>query len=106
MTKTGDKVWSALFEEMDNNVEYTFKFAANGTWANNWGVAKDGSTVVTLDTPIAASFDGDNIKFTVAVDPAVSEASDVTLVLDLTNYDSNTHEGAVFTIECINILNG
>ena len=98
MTKTQDKVWSVTFEELDNNTEYTFKFAANGSWANNWGVAKDGTTEVKLDEAVAATFDGDNIKFTVVADPALAETSDVTLTLDLTNYDSTAHTGAVFTI--------
>ena len=53
---------------------------------------------VKLDEAVAATFDGDNIKFTVVADPALAETSDVTLTLDLTNYDSTAHTGAVFTI--------
>jgi len=70
---------------------YEFKFAANGSWIINWGSAVDSE--VTINEWNNAVWNSiDNIKFT------LDSEEDVTLVLDLTEFDPETNSGAKYKI--------
>lgn len=80
-----------------NNVpasEAVFKFALDGKWDHNFGGTKDGNNAfsATIGTVYDAVYDGANISIT------TTETSNITLTLDLSNFDFNTKQGAKFTI--------
>ena len=41
-TSEGSKVYQIKFESLDAYENYQFKFAANGSWADNWGLPEQG----------------------------------------------------------------
>ena len=93
MTKVdgADDVWEITFKGVPATPEggdwYQVKFAIDGSWDHNFG-----GTFAAFGEATAAAYNGDNIAF------ALTEASDVTLRLDLTNFDISTKQGAKFTI--------
>ena len=89
MTEVADKVYEITYTDLDAFDNYQVKFAANGSWAANWGGVYAGSGV---ETP--AEFNS-NDNITVEV-PYV--LADVTLRLDLTDFDYASKTGAVFTV--------
>jgi len=93
MDETSEGVYEIVYDEVAANVEYQVKFAANGGWGMNWGVPE--GTEVTLNEANAAFYNSGNIYFTPASE---NEYVEVTLTLDLSNYDAVTKEGATFTI--------
>ncbi len=90
MTEISDNVWEITYQYVAAG-EYQVKFAANESWALNWGYDKYGYVSGTVDLVCNA----DNLYFT------VYELSDVTLRIDLTNYDADTGGGAKGTIEIV-----
>ncbi len=92
MTEITDKVYSITFNDLPEEMGYEFKIAANGSWNANWGIDAE-KTEVVFNTPFDAAFNGNNITFD------LDEESDVTVVLDLTNFDYPTKEGAKITIK-------
>jgi len=89
MTEVAPNVYEITYKEMEEFDNYQVKFAANGSWAVNWGGVYEGSGVVS-----PAVFNGnDNITVEVPY-----EMADVTIRLDLTAFDYATKEGATFTI--------
>ncbi len=81
MTEVSEGVYEITFEECDTNTEYQFKFAANGGWDINWGLATD----VVYNTPMEAAYNGE-------------EYFDVTLRLDITGWDTIKKTGAKITV--------
>ena len=92
MTEVAEKVYSITFNDLPEEMGYEFKIAANGSWNANWGIDAE-KTEVVFNTPFDAAFNGNNITFD------LDEDSDVTVVLDLTNFDYPTKEGAKITIK-------
>ena len=92
MTEVSDKVYEITYTDIVEFENYEVKFVANGDkteWAANWGGVYAGSGV---ETP--AEFNSnDNITVEVPY-----ELADVTLRLDLTNFDYASKTGAVFTV--------
>ena len=89
MTETSTGVYEITYTDMDQFENYQVKFAANGSWAVNWGGVYAGSGVET-----DAVFNGqDNITFDVPY-----ELANVTIKLDIRNFDYATKTGAKFTI--------
>ncbi|MEE0856622.1 MAG: dockerin type I domain-containing protein [Ruminococcus sp.] len=84
------KVYSVKYENLPEEMGYEFKFAVNGTWNANWGIADD--TEFEFGTYFDSKFNGSNIKFD------LEEKSNVTIVLDLTNFVYATKEGAKINI--------
>lgn len=84
------KVYSITFNNLPEEMGYEFKLAANGSWNANWGIADD--TAFEFGTPFDAKFNGGNIKFD------LEEKSNVTIVLDLTNFVYATKSGAKINI--------
>ena len=94
MDVVSDGVYEIIYDEVAANVEYQVKFAANGGWGMNWGYVP--GTEITFGTPIAAQYNAnDNIVFT---PESENECVEITLTLDLTNWNKVTKEGATYTI--------
>ena len=91
LTMVSPDVYEITYEEVDANTDLQFKFAANGTWVLNWGYTGD----VAFDTPTEAHFDGGNI---IVNYESESDYFDLTLRLDLTNWDADKRTGAKFTV--------
>lgn len=89
MTEVSPKVYEITYTDLDAFDKYQVKFAANGSQAANWGGIYEGSGIES-DAEYKSS---DNI--TIEVPYALA---DVTLRLDLTNFDYATKQGAKFTV--------
>lgn len=68
--------------------DYAYKFAANGSWAANWGAAVEGDEALSGDL----AFDGKNF------DLYLEAAADVTFTVDLSNFDFATKTGATYEV--------
>ena len=92
MTESTEDVWT-FNGSFDENVPATaeFKFTIDGTWDFNFGIA--GDATVANGVEMDAVKGGENIKI-----PALTAASTVTAVLDLSNYDAETETGAKVTV--------
>ena len=91
MTKVDgtDDVWEITFKDVPANDDYQFKFTVDGTWNVNFGGDFIG---YGIETP--AEFNSsNNITF-----GTTAETQDVTLRIDLSNYDNVTNQGATFTV--------
>ena len=93
MTEVKPGVYEITFEDCDTNTDYQFKFAANGGWDMNWGLVKE--TEAKLNEPNPAQYNSDNILFNVESE---EETVDVTLQLDISNWDTVKKGGAAYTI--------
>jgi len=91
MTEVNKGVYEITFEECDTNTEYQFKFAANGSWDVNWGLATD----VVYNTPMEATYNGDNALLNVESEV---DYFNVTLRLDISNWDAAKKTGATITV--------
>ena len=89
MTASG-QVYTITYENVAAGT-YEVKFAANNSWNDNWG--SNGSAYAGGNAE--AVYNGQNIKFT------VQEASDITLTLDLTNFQYATKNGAKYSIDMV-----
>ena len=89
MTEVSEKVYEITYTDLGEFDNYQVKFVANGFWDDNWGGVYQGSGVKT-DAVYNSS---DNITIEVPY-----ELADVTLRLDLTNFDYTTKTGATFTV--------
>ena len=90
MTATGS-VYEITYKGVAANKDLEFKFVANGAWALSWG----NDAAVTPGTAMDAHYNGKNIKFKYT---STKSTFDLTLKLDLTNWDANTLAGAKFTV--------
>ena len=89
MTEISDKVYQITIKDVEMFEGYQFKFAANGSWADNWG-----GVFEAFDAETTAVYNSnDNITFDVLCDLA-----DVTITLDLTNFNYSDKTGATFTV--------
>ncbi|MBQ2537619.1 MAG: hypothetical protein II550_03980 [Ruminococcus sp.] len=84
-------VYEITYKNVAANKDLEFKFAANGAWALNWG----NGSAVTIGTPMDAYDGGENIKFNYK---SSKPTFDLTLKLDLTNWDADKKTGAKFTV--------
>ena len=89
LTEIAPGVFQITYTDVECFDNYQLKFAADGTWFKNWGGIYEGSGVVS-----AAEFNSnDNITIVVPY-----ELADVTITLDLSNFDPSTNTGATFTV--------
>ena len=88
MTQTSENVWEIEFNNVGEGFDRQIKFAIDGAWTHNFGGAFEDSGV-TSD----AVYNGDNITFDTEY-----ESQTVKAVLDLSEFDFSTKEGAKFTI--------
>lgn len=87
MAEVGDKVYKITYNEVAAGTECQVKFALNGAWTDNFG-----GTFGVSGEETEANYNGANITFSTAA------VSNVTLKLDLSNFDYNSKSGAKFTI--------
>ncbi len=90
MKEIAPNVYQITYRGLEAYDNYQVKFAANGSWSENWGGVFEGSGV----TSNAEYNSGNNITFAVTDD-----AADVTLTLDLSKFDYSTKSGATFTVD-------
>ena len=89
MTANG-KIYTITYQNVPAGDDYQLKFAANGAWSDNWGLPE--GTALELGTAMDAVYNAQNIFL------KLDQASDVTVTLDLTNFDYESKNGAKFTI--------
>ncbi len=89
MEETSEGVYEITFTDVEEYDRYQIKFAANGSWNDNWGGVYADSGVES-DAVYNSS---DNITVVVPY-----ETAEVKVVVDLSNFDYATKEGAKFTI--------
>ena len=93
MTQVADKVYQIKYEDVDSSDTYQFKFAANDSWAANWGLSVQGNVPVNEDFDLA--FNGDNMLLdTITAGFEEDTPVDVTITLDLTDFNYLTGKGA------------
>ena len=88
MTEVSDNVYEISYDGLEAYDNYQVKFAANGSWTDNWGGEFKASGVKT-----DADYNGGNITIDVPEDN-----STVKLTLDLTGFDYASKTGAKFTV--------
>lgn len=91
MTEVSPKVYEITYTSIEKDDDYQVKFVANGSWIDSWGGIYQGSGVES-----EAVYNGDNLSFAVPY-----RLADVTLRLDLSNYDHTTKTGATFTVTVV-----
>ena len=94
MEMVSDKVYKITYKGVTSSDNYEFKFAANGSWAANWGLpATENSAPVGKDFDL--TYNGENMVLdTVALGYAEGSSIDVTLTLDLSGFDYPSKQGA------------
>ena len=94
LDKIADKVYKISYTNVASSDNYEFKFAANGSWAANWGLP-EGNNGAPVGENYALTYNGQNMVLdTVALGYEEGTRLDVTLTLDLTNFDYPSKQGA------------
>ena len=89
MTQVADNVWEITFRDVTaSNDDRQLKFTIDGSWDFNFGGTFAGYGVET-----DAEYNGTNIMFS-----TTREKQDITVRLDLSNFNNYTKYGAKFTI--------
>ena len=101
MTEVADGVYQITYYEIDTDETdpYEFKFTANGDWAVNWGI--ESSAVYDVNEAEAVLnedliYNARDIYF--SLENCKDDYVDVTLKLDLSQWDADTQTGAKFSI--------
>ncbi len=92
LTEVSDKVYEITFNNVEAFDNYQVKFAANGAWTDSWGAAAENFTAES-GVEFDVAYNGQNIVVNVPY-----ELADVTLRIDLTNFDYASKTGAKATI--------
>ena len=92
MTEVSEKVYEITFKNVTKFDNYQVKFAANGGWTDSWGGTAENFTPES-GVEFDAAYNGENLTVNVPY-----EFADVTLKLDLTNFDYATKAGAKATV--------
>jgi hypothetical protein len=87
MTEIEDGVWEITFHNVPDGFERQVKFALDGAWTHNFGGCFE-----DFDVQSDAVYNGDNIQFN------TEDNCDITIQLDLSDFDFDTKEGAKFKI--------
>ena len=94
LDKIADKVYKISYTNVASSDNYEFKFAANGSWAANWGLPAE-ENGAPVGENYALTYNGENMVLdTVALGYEEGTLLDVTLTLDLTNFDYPSKQGA------------
>ena len=97
-TSEGSKVYQIKFESLDAYENYQFKFAANGSWADNWGLPEQGTA--PLNEWFDLTYNGQNMI--IDTDAAgYEDGYDIVLTLDLSNFDYATKQGAKGKVDIV-----
>ena len=100
MTEIADKVYQIKYENVKSKEDdYQFKFAVNDDWAANWGLPEEGAAA-PIGEEFDLTFNGENM-FLDTVSAGFEEDSlvDVTITLDITNFEYSTRSGAKATVK-------
>ena len=84
MTEVSPGVYEITYAQVPAGSGYQFKFAANGSWSDNWGAGGAAGEAV---------FDSND-----SISLVLTETTDVTLRLDLTGFVFATKQGATYAI--------
>ncbi len=87
MTEIADGVWEITFHNVPKDFDRQVKFAIDGAWTHNFGGCFE-----DFDVQSDAVYNGDNIQFN------TEDNCDITIQLDLSDFDFDTKEGAKFKI--------
>ena len=99
MTQVSDKVYQIKYENIESADDaYQFKFAVNDTWAANWGLPEQSAAPIGEEFDL--TFNGENMLLnTVSAGFEEDSLVDVTITLDVTNFDYSTRTGAKATVK-------
>ena len=99
MTPVSDKVYQIKYENIESADDaYQFKFAVNDDWAANWGLPEQSAAPIGEEFDL--TFNGENMLLnTVSAGFAEDSLVDVTITLDITNFDYSTRSGAKATVK-------
>ena len=99
MTQVSDKVYQIKYENIESADDaYQFKFAVNDTWAANWGLPEQSAAPIGEEFDL--TFNGENMLLnTVSAGFEEDSLVDVTITLDITNFDYSTRTGAKATVK-------
>ena len=99
MTQVSDKVYQIKYENIESADDaYQFKFAVNDTWAANWGLPEQSAAPIGEEFDL--TFNGENMLLnTVSAGFEEDSLVDVTITLDITNFDYSTRSGAKATVK-------
>ena len=92
MEQVADKVYEITYHNVPEFDNYIVKFAANGSWADSWGGAEKNFTPES-GVAFDAVYNGQDLTVNVPY-----EFADVTLRIDLSNFNYATKLGAVATV--------
>ena len=97
-TSEGSKVYQIKFEGLDAYENYQFKFAANGSWTDNWGLPEQGNA--PLNEWFDLTYNGQNMI--IDTDAAgYEDGYDIVLTLDLSGFNYSTKQGAKGKVDII-----
>ena len=99
MTQVSDKVYQIKYENIESADDaYQFKFAVNDDWAANWGLPEQSAAPIGEEFDL--KFNGENMLLnTVSAGFEEDSLVDVTITLDITNFDYSTRSGAKATVK-------
>uniref|UniRef100_UPI00241E4CAF hypothetical protein n=1 Tax=Ruminococcus bromii TaxID=40518 RepID=UPI00241E4CAF len=97
-TSEGSKVYQITYENLDVYENYQFKFAANSSWADNWGLPESGGA--PLNEWFDLTYNGQDMI--IDTDEAgYDDGYDIVLTLDLSNFSYATKQGARCKIDIV-----
>ena len=97
-TSEGSKVYQITFENLDAYMNYQFKFAANGSWTDNWGLPEQSNA--PLNEWFDLTYNGQNMIIDTE-SAGYDDGYDVVLTLDLSNFNYATKQGAKGKVDIV-----
>jgi len=92
MTEVEEDVWEIKYENVPDGFDRQVKFAVNGAWTFNFGAPKEDAPAFESGKEFDAAWDGGNITFD------TEDNCNITVRLDLRNFDFISKQGAKYTI--------
>ena len=98
MVEVADKIYKISYTNVTSSDSYRFKFTANGSWADNWGLAEQG--YVPLNEWFDLTYNGQNMIIDTDT-PDYDDGYNLVLTLDLSNFNYSTKQGAKGKVDII-----
>ncbi len=102
LEKITDDIYSITYYNVEPSDNYRFEFVVNGSWINSWGLSPEGN-VPEFGKAFDIAYNGNNIILDTKQFGYV--LSDVTLTVDLSDFDYSTKKGAKLTVDVVNASN-